>query len=1341
MPSPVDNVLDRLLKNSAFAAAGSALNPQPVQAKKNRPALQPVESAGGSLPPPVGTLPETTNLLDHYFSIMKPQGVQPVASDVVTAPQPVENIDLRQPPVVPGVSPNEPLNVSSDVTTPPEVVVNPDVTPLSDIEKMLGTVGIGRGTQAFTQEQEAARKRIVENIPEPVKNALAATNPLIDKVVNTPGSELLGAPSLVTSVGGVLPFLGLAKKGAGKALSKEAQAAEKLAGKAIPPVGEIKPPVVEPPLVKGGAGVPPVKPPEVIAAATAPDPKTIIREYLDNPQRLAEASRQREVVSTQRAIRINEKFAPKLEELIKSGADPEVAIKAASQELSGEMAKLKTPLGDLIPDDMRSALYSTIIEKYGANDYRTLAASKALTNALAGKPIPNIPGAQGGSALKLLQETFADTPEIVDMLKNQDDFLLKLARAKPPQEILNKEIGALPTRPIGKPNLVEPPALEPQYALREKPPTSYGLKEPPIPKSDVDLLKIELAKPPQEVNFHTFPEGTVGKQIAWLPPSGRERAINAFKTAGINALDTINLPRAIIASFDLSAAGRQGLILSLSHPVAAGKTFKSQFKALLSDKNAVALEREIVNRPFTNISIGKGELYIARRGAPLTQREETWASRFAQRIPGVKASERAYITYLNDLRSTVYEQGARTLQKLNATPKDYKELAEFMNWSTGRGTIPKTLQGTASVLNAVLFSPRLLLSRLQLPAKLVSSSAYTRKEAWRALGTFLAFGSSMVALGYLMTGNKPELDPRSSEFGKVRIGDTRLDFWGGYLQYLRFASQILSGQTKTTTGNVRDINRLEVLQRFAQSKGAPGFGLLQDILAGETYMGEEMSTSSESVKQQLYNRLTPLFAQDMIDAINQEGMPGGLVALTSGLGIGVVTYTNPLQKARNDKAQEIYGMSYDDVGKKLNKVAQIAIDRGSPEIQKLQKEQEDSFSRTITGKTDPNNLYYQQVKILENTYTNSIQQAVNEFRATGDGKVFRDKVNDTAKARTSNYDILNNTPSFKEITDKFTQPLTNEQLEKMSPADAARLVYGKLLYSPDMYDQFGNYKFDEVDARRKQFAEQFGQDTLAYVDQYRGVKEEELPVEYQALKADQKVLRPYWDILDKYPEEEQAARKQLYRLGDANADAALNLWGYSSVASTPRSLGILKQKVSSLGLNPTTIEALTPEKSDPGYIWNTALSYIPQYLRVYLWGKGGFDNTNLPNTVDKLLSEKEKDKSLIDKYKEVNPYMRDQYLAQNPDVDVALNIWGALSTVHSSKALTLLKARASELGIPFTALPISPEYKKQEAIRKSQEVQAARTNVPITATPGRTQAAAPQAIDFMGDKLARYGLK
>jgi hypothetical protein len=130
--------------------------------------------------------------------------------------------------------------------------------------------------------------------------------------------------------------------------------------------------------------------------------------------------------------------------------------------------------------------------------------------------------------------------------------------------------------------------------------------------------------------------------------------------------------------------------------------------------------------------------------------------------------------------------------------KDLKELASVINHITGRGDL-SGLKKLENALNIMFFAPKLFVGRIQTITDLVPISdgklsvSPTRKLL---AGTLLkAVGTGLLILGLLrrMKGVQVEDDPRSSDFGKIRIGDTRIDFWGGYSQIARLGAGMIVG--------------------------------------------------------------------------------------------------------------------------------------------------------------------------------------------------------------------------------------------------------------------------------------------------------------------------------------------------------------------------------------------------------------------------------------------------------------------------------------------------------------------------------------------------------------------
>ena len=381
------------------------------------------------------------------------------------------------------------------------------------------------------------------------------------------------------------------------------------------------------------------------------------------------------------------------------------------------------------------------------------------------------------------------------------------------------------------------------------------------------------------------------------------RALMEKRTMGQKAWqvteDLLNVPRTIMASFDLSAPLRQGAFL-VGRPQQWFPAFGKMFKMFASEKVYRASQSEIESRPTYELMKDSG-LSITELEAPaLTDREERFMSNIAEKIPGlgivIRASGRAYTGFLNKLRADTFDAILKETEKagVEQTPEFHKDLAKFINTATGRGETPSILKGAEPALNATIFSPKLMFSRLRLlnPAFYVKLEPSIRKEALRSLLSFA--GAGMIVLGLAkLAGMKVGTDPRSADFGKFKTGDTRYDPWGGFQQPIVAASRLLTGQmVSSTTGRemflgegYKPTTRLDIIQRYLASKEAPLMSLAMTMLEGKSFGGEKLNLPAE-----VADRFIPIFVADMYELIREEGAEGIPMALPGAFGVGVLTY-------------------------------------------------------------------------------------------------------------------------------------------------------------------------------------------------------------------------------------------------------------------------------------------------------------------------------------------------------------------------------------------------------------------------------------------------------------------
>lgn len=373
------------------------------------------------------------------------------------------------------------------------------------------------------------------------------------------------------------------------------------------------------------------------------------------------------------------------------------------------------------------------------------------------------------------------------------------------------------------------------------------------------------------------------------------------------ASQIIGTPRTLMASTDFSAPLRQGVVAAAGYPKQWAKAFGEMFRFAKSDAAFEVLGEDIVNRPSYE-AMRKGGLALSsiRGSAKTTAREEQFMSTLAEKIPVfgrvVRASERAHVGFLTKLRADIFDELVKRAEKSGATVDDkfYADAANFINAATGRGRLPGALHNAGGALSTAFFSPRLVASRLEIlssPVTYMNASPMVRQEALRTLFNFTAAGTTILGLA-AAAGVDVGTDPRSADFGKIKVGKTRVDIWGGFQQYPRLAAQLMTGELKSSvTGKVTKLGsrygaptRKDLLARFAESKANPAVGFALRLAEGKDIEGKPIKITKE-----VRDLFIPLVFQDIEDIAKTD--PSLLPLLVPAtFGVGVQTYPIPEKK-------------------------------------------------------------------------------------------------------------------------------------------------------------------------------------------------------------------------------------------------------------------------------------------------------------------------------------------------------------------------------------------------------------------------------------------------------------
>jgi hypothetical protein len=384
---------------------------------------------------------------------------------------------------------------------------------------------------------------------------------------------------------------------------------------------------------------------------------------------------------------------------------------------------------------------------------------------------------------------------------------------------------------------------------------------------------------------------TFGKEFVQAALSKR----TLLQKAGAVMGDVLNLPRALMSSFDMSAPFRQS-IAAVGRPE-FWRNLGPMVKSFGSENFYRASMDEIAARP-TYGAMREAGLALTDLG-PLSPHEEAFYTNLAEKIPGVRHSARAFTGFVTRMRADLFDSTLKHAEASGvdvADPAFLKSLASFANVATGRGELG-ALAPAGNALSTALFSPRLLASRINTlnPQWYMSLDPIVRREALRTHLSSAAAVMGLLGAAAMIPGVTVGRDPRSADFGKIKVGNTRFDLTGGFAQYPRIAAQLLTGKIISSTtgkemmlgdpGKYRPLTRYDIILRFFENKESPVVSYITGLLKQQNSIGQPFDVGKETL-----SRFIPMLASDVYDAVQEWGAKGALVGIPGFFGAGTQTY-------------------------------------------------------------------------------------------------------------------------------------------------------------------------------------------------------------------------------------------------------------------------------------------------------------------------------------------------------------------------------------------------------------------------------------------------------------------
>lgn len=404
------------------------------------------------------------------------------------------------------------------------------------------------------------------------------------------------------------------------------------------------------------------------------------------------------------------------------------------------------------------------------------------------------------------------------------------------------------------------------------------------------------------------------KYVGDLKGNPKRLQLADFKTHPIQATKKVprtvaDISKSVGASLDDSFALRQGSKAFFTNNAQWRKPFIQSFSNIVKGaKNAEEAEREINARimadPYYDQAVKDG---LAIRNVKSV--DDVFPTSLPGKIPilgrAFNASEVAYSAFADNLRMGIYKNQLKLADKLGEgiAPDIRKNIAREVNSLTGRGSFGSA-EPIARHLNAAFYSARFMKSNVDTlflhPAGvgIGGMGSVAQKTAAKNLLKIIIGTAVVLKTADALKPGSVEFDPRSSNFGQIKVGSTTFDVSGGMRGIITLATRLATQSTKSEAGNVTKINSgkfgaetgTEVLGDFLEGKTSPIGGIISDILL----RGENENTQKKPTVGSELGNLVPLNIQNYTQLKSSKNSANILASvLADTLGISTNTETPP----------------------------------------------------------------------------------------------------------------------------------------------------------------------------------------------------------------------------------------------------------------------------------------------------------------------------------------------------------------------------------------------------------------------------------------------------------------
>jgi len=468
------------------------------------------------------------------------------------------------------------------------------------------------------------------------------------------------------------------------------------------------------------------------------------------------------------------------------------------------------------------------------------------------------------------------------------------------------------------------------------------------------------------------------------------------------------------ATGDISWLFQQGLPMVFRHPGLAAKgAGKVLWSATFGDRenydqliNSVKFDKEDAIKHglhWTGADLPAADHGFVKAGPKLTE-----IPVLGKGVSGYNKmadfSNETFGRYMNYTRAVFAADAQKRLKSMqkNMSPEEYrleyKKAMSAVNRMSGN-----TGRKVTSAEAMFAFAPRYFSASVEQLATAVSKGGLEGSLARQHIGSMLLIGGTLVVLENNRRGKETSFDPRDSNFLRFRdVGGLDVSPFGTYDTLFRAIAGTAAGDEEGTGPD------LTKLWKLAEGKMSPGLKLLYEpLIKKSTYAGEKLDPTSlegwGDIAKNTVVSSAPFSVQNLINegikpSIEEgsarpliDSLPG-LVASATGATNSPVTPIEYRNWARDEVAEDLFGMKYDELPKGSQKAA---VNQDA----KVAKWQGEADENTLT-RTDDQSIN-QRASIEQRSAVEALTQrfASGEIRGNEFRQNYRDLQNRQRGAR------------------------------------------------------------------------------------------------------------------------------------------------------------------------------------------------------------------------------------------------------------------------------------------------------------------------------------------------------